>query len=250
MHEKRILERIISVAEIQDGDKVFEIGPGLGALTEYLQRFEIDLQLFELDRDMIDHIRTRWPDISLTEGDACSMDWSTVLQGGDWKCVSNLPYNVGTGIVTDLITRPQTCRTLTVMLQLEVAKRMVAEAGDRNRGSLSVFMECFSHCDIAFRVPRGAFSPPPNVESAVIQIELHSQPHVPIVKKTQLENLLSALFSQPRKTIRNCLKSRYSTQIADQLCSDSQVDPKRRPSTLHVEEIRNMLQVLGALGAK
>jgi 16S rRNA (adenine1518-N6/adenine1519-N6)-dimethyltransferase len=244
LHEKAIVERIIGTAQVRPGDKVLEVGPGLGALTSQLVRKDIQLQLVELDRDMVAHVRETWPDVSLHEGDACHVDWEELLVGEGWKCVSNLPYNVGTGIVTDLITCPQRFTSLTVMLQLEVAQRMVAPVGNRKRGSLSTFMSFFADAEIAFRVPRGAFSPPPKVESAVVQIEILPKPHVPIVKKQNLEKLLATLFIYPRKTIKNCLKSRFSLETIEMIFSQTGIDSQKRPAHLTREDVRNMLDIL------
>ena len=244
LHEKRIIEKILETAEISADDKVLEIGPGLGALTSWLVPKNIELQLVELDRDMVEHIREKWPSVRLFEGDACRVNWLELLQGSDWKCVSNLPYNVGTGIVTDLITCPERFSSLTVMVQLEVAQRMVAKVGERKRGSLATFMSFFCSAEIAFRVPKGAFSPPPKVESAVVQIEVFDIPHVPIVKKTDLEDLLSVLYIYPRKTIRNCLRSRYNKDFVDELLEETRIDPLKRPSHVTTVEVRNMLEFL------
>jgi 16S rRNA (adenine1518-N6/adenine1519-N6)-dimethyltransferase len=244
LHEKGIIDRILASANIRREDKILEIGPGLGALTSHLVRKEIELQLVELDRDMVQHIQETWPDVSLHEGDACHVSWPELLSGSGWKCVSNLPYNVGTGIVTDLITCPQRFSSLTVMVQLEVAQRMVAKVGERKRGSLATFMSFFCDATIAFRVPKGAFSPPPKVESAVVQIKVLQHPHVPIVKKTELEKLLSTLYIYPRKTIRNCLRSRYDTVFVDGLLHETNIDPQKRPSHVSTEEVRNMLEFL------
>jgi len=245
LHERAIIDKILYTAEISSGDKVLEIGPGLGALTKHLLTHDIDLRLVELDTDMVDHIQQTWPHANLTHTNACHVDWATFLDGENWKCVSNLPYNVGTGIVTDLITCPQRISSLTVMLQLEVAKRMVASVGDRNRGSLSAFMSFFCDVQIAFRVPKGAFSPPPKVESAVLRIDLLDNPHVPIVKKQKLEKLLSTLYVYPRKTIRNCLRSKYKVDLVDKMLDCCGVDSRKRPAMLEREEIRNMLEFLG-----
>ena len=245
LHERRIVDKILYTANITEGDKVLEIGPGLGALTKHLLSHDIDLRLVELDPDMVQHIQGTWPNANLTHANACHVDWLDFLDGENWKCVSNLPYNVGTKIVTDLITCPQRISSLTVMLQFEVAKRMVATVGDRNRGSLSAFMSFFSDVRIAFRVPKGAFSPPPKVESAVLQIDLLPEPHVPIVKKPELEKLLATLFVYPRKTIRNCLRSKYNEDFVDNLLRSCDVDPRKRPAKLEREEIRNMLEFLG-----
>ena len=246
LHEKGIVDRIIGTAGVKSGDNVLEIGPGLGALTRQLVSRDIHLQLVELDRDMVAHIQNTWPDVALYEADACHINWSTFLDGTGWKCVSNLPYNVGTGIVTDLITCPERFSSLTVMLQLEVAQRMVAPVGDRKRGSLSAFMSFFCTADIAFKVPKGAFSPPPKVESAVLQIEVLPDPHVPIVKKQQLEELLSVAFCHPRKTIKNCLQSGYSKDLVEKVFSITGIDPQKRPAHITREEISNMLDVFSA----
>ena len=244
LHSQGIVDKILRVSHLSATDKVLEIGPGLGALTERLHSVGCALQLVELDRDMIDHIRERWPGISLHEGDACQIDWVNFLPGDGWKCVSNLPYNVGTGIVTDLVSLYPKFSRLVVMLQFEVAKRMTAKVGERNRGSLATFIDFFAEAEIAFRVPRGAFNPPPKVESAVLNITLRERPYVSVSQKEKLESLLMVLYSQPRKTIRNCLRTRLSSDEADFLLQAAEVDPKRRSSTLQCREIIKMLEKL------
>ena len=244
LHAEGIVNRIVHSANLREGDKILEIGPGLGALTKHLYKPCYRLQVVEYDKDMVAFLQERWPDLSLYQGDATQVNWPGLLDGSGWKCVSNLPYNVGTKIVTDLLVQAPLFSSLIVMLQLEVAKRMIAKVGDRNRGSLSTFIEIFSEAKILFRVPKGAFHPPPKVESAVIELVLRQDPLVPIVKKSKLEQFLKVLYSRPRKTIRNCLKTAYSSQESDFLLAFAQVDGGRRPATLHIEEIHQMLKGL------
>ncbi|MEC7985784.1 MAG: 16S rRNA (adenine(1518)-N(6)/adenine(1519)-N(6))-dimethyltransferase RsmA [Myxococcota bacterium] len=244
LHSQGIIEKILRASQLSVSDKVLEIGPGLGALTKRLHSVGCTLQLVELDRDMADHVRDTWPDISLHEGDACKIDWVNFLPGDGWKCVSNLPYNVGTGIVTDLVSLYPKFSRLVVMLQLEVAKRMTAKVGERNRGSLATFIDFFAEAEIEFRVPKGAFHPPPKVESAVLNITLRESPYVSVAQKERLESLLMVLYSQPRKTIRNCLRTRISSDEADFLLQTADVDPRRRSSTLQCREIIKMLDKL------
>jgi 16S rRNA (adenine1518-N6/adenine1519-N6)-dimethyltransferase len=231
-----VVAKILRAASVGPTDRILEIGPGLGALTDAMLQVGPELLCVELDRDVVSFLRHRHPNLKLVEGDAASMAWDELLVEGEWKCVSNLPYNVGTKILSRLLLEPRV-GMLVVMLQKEVADRIVARSGERKRGSLSVWVEAFASAKIAFRVPAGAFHPPPKVESAVVVLERHSQPRVPREEASAFEFLLRTLFAQPRKTIRNNLRSRLSTEVADALLERASIDSGRRPSTLELDEV-------------
>lgn len=233
-----VLRRIVAAAGVGPGDKVVEIGPGLGALTECLLEAGCEVLAVELDRDLAEFLRERLgdrPGFSLLEQDAMTVDWAEALPGEGWSCVANLPYNVGTPLVTGLLRHPGRVRQLVVMLQKEVAERMVAPAGHRKRGSLSVYCESRAPGKVVVKVPPGAFVPPPKVASAVIQLTLRDGPETGGVDPDTFEKVVQAAFKAPRKTLRRTLGDRHGRDAVLAACAEAGVDGGARPSTLSLE---------------
>lgn len=238
------VQKIVARAGVGEGSPVLEIGPGLGVLTEALLAAGAQVTAVEVDRDLAAFLRARHPQLRLIEGDALKQDWSTLLAGSGWRCVANLPYNVGTRLVTELITQPDTFERLVVMLQREVAERMVAPAGSRKRGSLSVHMEAFSQAQLAIRVPPGAFHPPPKVDSAVIDVQLRPTPRIGSASIAQFTRVNRAAFSAPRKTLRNALRTVFPSQVVAAGLEQAGVDGGCRASVLTLEEVVRLAEAL------
>ncbi len=236
-----VVQRIVSVAGVRAGDRVLEIGPGLGVLTEALLEAGAEVTAVELDRDLAAFLAARFPGLRLIEGDAARQDWASLLPGGGWKCVSNLPYNVGTKLVTEMVCQPQTFARLVVMLQKEVAARMVAPAGDRKRGSLSVHMEAHAATRLALKVPPGAFHPPPRVDSAVIVADLFEEPRTGGVPSQRFEAVVRVAFSAPRKSLRNALRSGFARERIAAALQAADLDGGRRAATITVEEFQRLV---------
>ncbi len=233
-----VLRRIIKESGVGPGDKVVEIGPGLGALTECLLEAGCEVLAIELDRDLAAFLRERLgdrPGFSLIEQDAMTVDWAEVLPGDGWSCVANLPYNVGTSLVTRLLAHPGRVRQLVVMLQKEAAERLVAPAGSRKRGSLSVYCESRAPGKVVIKVPPGAFLPPPKVASAVIRLTLRDAPLTGGVDPAAFEKVVLAAFKSPRKTLRRTLGDRYGRDIAAAALAAAGIDGSARPSTLELD---------------
>jgi 16S rRNA (adenine1518-N6/adenine1519-N6)-dimethyltransferase len=229
-----VVRRIVEVAGVGEGDRVLEIGPGLGGLTECLLEAGCAVTAVELDRDLAQFLRDRLgdrPGFTLIEADATTLDWAEVLPGDGWSCVANLPYNVGTGLVTSLLRHPGRVRQLVVMLQKEVADRMAAPAGDRKRGSLSVF--CQSRADVrtAIKVPPGAFLPPPKVASSVLAMVSHP-PQTGGADPDWFEAVVRAGFVAPRRTLRRTLGDRYGRELALAALDAAGIPEKARPAEL------------------
>ena len=232
-----IVRQIVAASGVGAESRVLEIGPGLGVLTEALLAEGADVTAIELDRDMAGFVRDRLPEVRLIEADGARVDFSAVLDGDGWACVSNLPYNAGTRMITRMLDEPKTFSRLVVMVQREVAELLVAPAGDRKRGSLSVFTQARATARICIRVPPGAFHPPPKVHSAVVDMRLHDEPQLGGVAEDVFDTLVRALFVQPRKTSRNNLSAAYGRSAADAALAATELDGTRRPATLSLEEI-------------
>lgn len=240
--------RIADSAGVAAGDRVVEIGPGRGILTDELLRRGAVVTAVELDRDLAAHLRETRPDLRVIEADALRVDWSEVCprEPGDppWKLVANLPYNVGTAIVLDMLHRSNIFSVLTVMLQREVAERMVASPGDDAFGSLSVHVSAYAEARVTMRVPPGAFHPPPKVDSAVIRLDLREVALVGSAGPEAFEKALRAGFAQRRKTILNSLSSGFPKEQVRRGLEAAGIDPVRRAETLGLEEWQNLAAAL------
>ena len=203
-----VVERICAGAELSSTSRVLEIGPGLGVLTGRLLQEAAQVVAVELDPDMVAFLKERFgsngPELHHCDAGKIE-DWSSLLPGAGWVVVANLPYNVGTGIVTGMLRNPGVFSRLVVMLQKEVAERMLAQPGSRKRGSLSVFCQSRARVSRVTKAPPGAFHPPPKVDSWVIRLDLFSEPATGRVDPAAHERVVRAGFSAPRKTIRNGL---------------------------------------------
>lgn len=239
-----IVQQIVDCAQVNDGDRILEIGPGLGVMTERLIATGQPVTAVELDRDLADHLVAQFPSLTLIRGDAARQVWPELLDGGGWKCVSNLPYNVGTKIVTELVRHPQIFSRLVVMVQREVAERMVAAPGDRKRGSLSVHMEAHAQCRLALHVKPGAFYPPPKVDSAVVDIRLRPAPLIGGVSPALFETVVRAGFSAPRKAVHNPLRKIAGKDTVKKILDDAGVVPMARAGTLTLEAWGNIASAI------
>jgi len=239
-----VVQKIVRVAEVEQGDKVLEVGPGLGVLTEALLGAGADVTAIELDRDLIDFLTERLPEVRLIEGDATEVDLDAILQGERHRVVANLPYNVGTRIITGMLARPDLFDRLVVMVQKEVAQRLVAPVGDRKRGSLSVFVEARAEAKIRIKVPPGAFHPPPKVHSAVVELKLHSEARTGGVDVAHFDHVVRLACSAPRKTVRNALRSKYGAEVVDSALNQAGVDGRARASTLDLAAFQKLAAAL------
>lgn len=226
-----IVDRIVRAARLSPGDKVLEVGPGLGVLTRALLRAEADVTAIELDRDLAQFIRDELPTVALVEADALKVNLDEVCPGSGWKVVANLPYNVGTRLVLAWVHEPQRFESLTVMLQKEVVDRIVASPGTKAYGSLTVQMAMRGRARVVCQVPPKSFHPPPKVDSAVVQLFLEP-PEWGGVDPNHFDRVVRASFAQRRKTIRNALSAAFEVARVDQALSDNGIDGRARGEVL------------------
>lgn len=241
-----VIRQIVAVSEVDADSRVLEIGPGLGVLTEALLAAKASVTAVELDRDMAAFIRDRLPEVNLVEADGARMDFDAILGDERVRCVSNLPYNAGTKMITRMLARPDRFDRLIVMVQREVAERLVARASDRKRGSLSVFTEARAEARICIRVPPGAFHPPPRVHSAVVELRVRPEPLHGSAPLALFDEVVRGLFTQPRKTLRNNLATVMPKARVDGVCALAGIESMRRPSTLTLGEIQSLAAAIHA----
>ena len=234
-----VVERIVEAALDGPGQRVLEVGPGLGVLTGALLAGGAELTAVEIDRDLHAFLTERFAEnghLRLVLGDASEQGWDDLLDGTGWVCAANLPYNVGTGILIDLLRQPHRFSRLVVMLQEEVAKRALAAAGDRARGSLSVFCQSRATVSRVTRVPPGAFHPPPKVRSAVIRLDLHPQSPASLARLDREERVVRQGFSAPRKMVRKSLTGGFQKARVDAALAAVGIPGTVRPATLTVPQ--------------
>lgn len=208
LHDPSILGRIVAAAGVEPGERVLEIGPGPGGLTRALLGAGARVWAVEADERMVAHLEgLRLPGLHLRCGDALEQDFEAlaVEAGGAFRLVANLPYNISGPLLARLLRQRRAFRSMTVMLQREVAERLAAPPGTRARGSLGVLAQSFCAVRLLFRVAPGAFRPRPKVESRVLRLDVLPEPAARLEDEEALWEVVRLGFSHRRKMLRNAL---------------------------------------------
>ena len=225
LHDQGILRRIVEAIAPQPGDRLVEIGPGVGALTLPLLRAAGRMTAIELDRDLIVSLGERAAavgDLTIIGADVLTVDF-TALAGGDarigpsrpsmasgtlalLRIVGNLPYNISTPILFHCLDHAAAIRDMHFMLQKEVVERMAAPPGSKTYGRLSVMLQLRCTVEPLFKVPPGAFRPPPKVDSAIVRLTPLPAHALPEADARLIDRVVRAAFGQRRKTLGNALR--------------------------------------------
>lgn len=238
--DPNVAGRIVETAGVGPGSAVLEIGPGLGALTEALAARAGTLRLVEIDPVLARRLADRYrgePSVRVVQGDVLALDVSEVWDTpGPGLVVSNLPYNVSTPVLFRLLEWRAVFPRALLMMQREVADRLVAQPASPGRGILSVLLQTYAEIRIAFPVGPGSFHPRPRVHSAVIDVHWSPTPRVDVRDPARFRAVVRAAFSQRRKTLRNALRG-AAPAFADgdavaRLLRSVDVDPRARAETL------------------
>jgi 16S rRNA (adenine1518-N6/adenine1519-N6)-dimethyltransferase len=242
------LGKIAEAARVGPEDRVLEIGPGLGHLTRVLTQRARKVLAIEVDDRLIPHLHNAFGAVlnfELIHADALDYDYQSL--NGRWKVVANLPYYISTPIIQKLIAYRSKFFSLTLMLQKEVAERIAASPGCKKYGYISVLVQLYTEPQIEFMVPSGAFSPRPDVDSAVITLAMRDRPAVSVKDEQFLISVVKAAFSQRRKTLRNALKQLVvPAEKISMVRGATGIDLGRRAETLSVEEFGRLADFLHA----
>lgn len=249
--DPNILNKIIRLAKIEKEDVVLEVGPGLGEMTLALSRKAKRVIAIEIDSKLVKQLRTKFEDVSnleIIEGDILQYDLSALFQseGRPLKVVANLPYQISTPLLFRFTEEREKFSSLTLMLQKEVAQRLIAQPGSKQYGPLSIFVQRVSEVSILFFIKPNAFFPPPKVDSALVGVRWRKAPLTDLKDEQWFKKVVHGCFNYRRKTLINSLK--YSgipltVDIEDRM-KKVNLDPKRRPETLSIEEFSCLSEIL------
>ena len=226
------LARIVSAIDPKPSDSIVEIGPGTGIMTTPLAAIVEKLDVVEIDRDLASALRAMFPkgNVVVHEADALDFDFGSLA--APLRVVGNLPYNVSSPILFRMADIADRIKDCVFMLQREVVDRMVADPDTAEYGRLSVMLQYRFAMAMAVKVPPGAFTPPPKVDSAVVRMQPLGAERLRAKDEALFGRIVAAAFSQRRKTLRNAARAFVSEAAFDA----AGIDPQRRGETLSVGE--------------
>ena len=241
-----VVDRMIEAARISPRDRILEIGPGLGVLSDQLVDLAARLYLVELDRTLADRLRDRFDkneQVQVITADFLALDLSSTFPELRIHVVASLPYNVATPILFRLLEHRQQFPEATVMIQKEVAERLTATPGTKAYGVPSVLIQLYTTVTTVCTVGPRSFFPAPKVDSQVIHLQFQAAPRVPIQDELSFRRVVKAAFAQRRKTLRNTLKA-AGYQDLDAFEKRAGIDFHRRGETLSLEEFARLSDTL------
>jgi 16S rRNA (adenine1518-N6/adenine1519-N6)-dimethyltransferase len=211
LHDAGVIHRILRAIHPRDSQRLVEIGPGQGALTEGLLDSGARLDVVELDLDLIPILQHKFganPNFHLNQGDALKFDFTRLsTEPHSLRIVGNLPYNISTPLIFHLLDHAGLIGDMHFMLQKEVVERLAAVPGNKDWGRLSIMVQYHCRVEHLFNVGPGAFNPPPKVDSAIVRLVPHDVLPHPAKDHHLLERVVREAFNQRRKTLRNTLKA-------------------------------------------
>ena len=248
LRDTGIARAIVGLVAPTPGDLVVEIGPGEGALTGELARRAGRVIALEVDRPLVERLRTAFPAVEVVQADARTWAYRALVRpaGGRVLVVGNLPYSVGKPILMALVDARTAIDEMALMLQREVAERVAAAPGGKVYGSLSVLTQLYCDVRVALRVPPGAFRPPPKVESAVLHLRPLQAPRVALADERRFHAVVRAAFGQRRKMLANALSAGLGLplEVVRRKTTTAGVDPARRAETLTILEFAEVARQL------
>ena len=246
-----IVDEIVHAAELTPGEPVLEVGPGIGTLTQGLAQSGADVTAIELDRRLLEVLDTTlasYDNVRIVHGDVLKLDVATIMNHKPFKVVANLPYYITTPIIMSLLESKLPIERLVVMVQKEVALRMVAKPGTKDYGALSVAVQYYTEPDIVLDVPPKSFLPAPAVTSSVIRCVLRDKPPVDVIDEKLFFRVVKAGFAQRRKTFSNTMKTTgLSRDRIEELLVKANIDGQRRGETFTLQEFADVANAWASL---
>lgn len=245
LRDENILQKIVDGLALQAGDVIVEIGPGQGALTKHLCENPVKLIGIEIDDRAIKLLQERFSEkLEIIHSDVLEVNLAELAKqnGQKVRVVGNIPYYLTSEILFWLFDARTEVSDATLMMQVEVAKRIIAMPKNKEYGILSIFAQFYTDCEILFKVSRNCFFPKPEVDSAVVQFKFKKQ--LPECDEKLFRSIVRSTFSHRRKTLRNGLKSMgYDDAVLNKI----QFDLTKRPEDLSIEEFLSLTRMLGII---
>lgn len=242
--KRGIVDEIVHAAELTVGEPVLEVGPGIGTLTQGLAQSGADVTAIELDRRLLEVLDTTlasYDNVRIIHGDVLKLDVPMIMNHKPFKVVANLPYYITTPIIMSLLESKLPIERLVVMVQKEVALRMVAKPGTKDYGALSVAVQYYTEPDIVLDVPPKSFLPAPAVTSSVIRCVLRDKPPVDVIDEKLFFRVVKAGFAQRRKTFSNTMRTTgLSKEQIDDILVKANIDGQRRGETFSLQEFADV----------
>ena len=253
--DSHVLEKIMDAAEIGKDDCVVEIGPGIGTMTQYLAERAGEVVAVEIDKNLIPILTETLADyknVSIINEDILKVDLNRIVEekngGRPVKIVANLPYYITTPIIMGLFENHVPVKSITVMVQKEVADRMQVGPGTKDYGALSLAVQYYAKSEIVAIVPPNCFIPRPNVASAVIRLTCHEKKPVEVKDEKGMFALIRASFNQRRKTLANSLSNAQNLSLTREQVTEAlesmQLSPTIRGEALTLEQFAALADIL------
>lgn len=243
-----IVQGIVDAAGAGPADRILEIGPGIGTLTQGLAESGAEVVAVEIDKKLpavLSHTLEGYDNVTIVPGDILKVDIPKLMGEGTFKVAANLPYYITTPILMALLEQHLPISILVTMVQKEVALRMIATPGSKIYGALSVAVQYYTRPHIAFDVPPRSFIPAPEVDSVVIVCDVREKPAVEVENEKMFFRVVKAAFGQRRKTIANAMKG--AGFLKEQIVAafeKSGLDSTRRGETFSLEEFGRLSDAL------
>ena len=248
---RRVIETILQLLDLGEDDRILEVGPGLGFVTRCLVGRRRSVWAIEVDPLLVQWLRDgplgSCPDFHLVHEDVLVTDFDRLLPNAEVKVVANLPYSVATPVLLRLFEAGRHFSHLVVMLQKEVARRLMAEPGAGAYGVLSVWCRLYGRVTRKVAVSPEAFTPRPKVDSTLLRIELHREPLVPAEERPLLRAVVRAGFGRRRKMLGNALAGLLGAR-AGTIFDRAGIDPRRRAETLDLQEFGRLARAYKEAG--
>jgi 16S rRNA (adenine1518-N6/adenine1519-N6)-dimethyltransferase len=247
LHDANQLKRIADAGEVTKADKVLEIGPGLGPLTELLLERAGEVLAIEMDMRLVAVLKEQFPQLNLLHDDALAYIRREPRDWTDWKLVANLPYSVASPILVELALAPQRPKQMTVTLQLEVAKRLMSKADDDDYGVLTLLVQLDYEPRGWFKIPAACFFPAPNVDSACVTLVRREKPLLPDALRPVFVRIVKRAFSQRRKMMLKLLKAEWPADKLERAFTELHISPMERAEKLSLEQFVALTTLLSGV---
>ncbi len=238
--DRSIVDGIVHAAKLDEHTAVLEVGPGIGTLTQGLAQSGANVTAVELDQRLLEvlaHTLAPYENVKVVHGDVLALNIRELMNNEPFKVVANLPYYITTPIIMGLLENKLPLTQMVVMVQKEVADRMVATPGSKIYGALSVAVQYYTKPEIVLDVPPNSFLPAPAVDSAVVSCVVRDEAPVKVHSEELFFKTVKGAFAQRRKTLVNTLQTTgLSKEVITELLESCGIEPNRRGETLSMEE--------------